>query len=122
MIKLAYTFNILVLIPVCWSLFFGNNKKGLIVFNHLYREEKGLSFLLGSLWFGILVCSIAGLYYPYKFWPILLFQIIYKFTYLVTFLIPSFLHGAKFPKGIAIFFVIIIITYPFILYNAGLLW
>lgn len=123
MIKAAYLFNLLILIPVCWSLFFGNNKNGLSVFDSLFPEEKGLSYLVGSLWFGILICSVGGLLYPYKFWAILLLQILYKSTYLISYIFPTYLKGQPIPKGVTAFFVMIVITYPFVLYlNRGSLW
>ena len=118
--RMAYSLNIIILIPVCLSLFFGINQHGFIAaFDYKIQDSPGLRFLILSLWFGILICSICGLFFPFQFWSILLLQIIYKAFYLVSFIVPLYLHSGlnAIPIGVTISFIFIMITYPIILFK-----
>lgn len=116
-LKCAYFFNILLLIPVVGSLLFGKNYEGLAAFNHKIKDERGLSLLVASFWLAILICSICGLFFPLQFWSILLLQIVYKAIYLMVYIFPFAIQKRfnEIPQGVAISFIIIVITYPIIL-------
>ena len=112
---LAYIANIVILVPVCWSMFFGGGVG--VVFDGRVPESAGLRIMVGSLWFAILFASIIGLSVPAMMAPILFVQIIYKSIWLIAFIRPAIrLDGWEgVPHGITLCFVGIVLTYPFIL-------
>lgn len=112
LLKIAYAANILILVPVCWGMFFGRGVAG--VFQGAVDESTGLRLLVGSLWFAILCASAAGLKWPEFFAPVILIQIVYKTLWLAVFVAPLVLNakGAAVPWGIAATFAAIVLTYP----------
>ena len=106
----AYVANILILLPVCYSMFFGNGVAS--VFEGKVAESEGLRLLAGSLWLAILIASAAGLAAPAMFAPVLLIQIVYKSVWLLAFVLPLITAGKPFPVGIAAVFLLIVIVYP----------
>jgi hypothetical protein len=106
----AYVFNILILIPVVYSMFFGAGVEN--VFEGKVVESAGLRLMVGSLWFAILVASLAGLIWPSFFAPVLIIQVIYKSLWLLIFVIPLLRLGQPFPVGITLVFAAIVASYP----------
>lgn len=117
-LKLAYAANILILVPVCWGMFFGSGVAS--VFQGQVAESAGLRLLVGSLWAGILLASIAGFWFPAFFAPVVLIQIVYKALWLATFVAPLILAGRSgdVPWGIAAIFAGIVVTYPALFWKA----
>jgi hypothetical protein len=112
-LKIAYVANILILVPTCWSMFSGQG--GQRVFEGVVEESIGLRLLVASLWTAILVASLCGLFFPRFFAPLLLIQIFYKALWLGVFVAPLLFNPeAKWPRGIAICFALIVLTYPFL--------
>jgi len=105
-----YLLNILILVPVCYSLFFGNGVSA--IFEGTVEPSSGLGLLVASLWLSILIASVAGLLWPAFFAPVILIQIIYKSVWLLTFILPLIMAGKAYPAGISVCFILIIITYP----------
>jgi hypothetical protein len=64
------------------------------------------------------MCSVAGLFHPIVFAPILLLQVIYKTVWLVIYVLPR-LRNADSRKeigwGIAVSFLLIVIFYPLVI-------
>jgi hypothetical protein len=58
LLKVAYTANIAILLPVCWAMFSGRGVQ--TVFQGTVDESAGLRLLVGSLW-----AAIFGL----RYWP-----------------------------------------------------
>jgi hypothetical protein len=112
LLKIAYAANILILVPVCWSMF--TTQGTATVFNGTVDESAGLRLLVGSLWTAILCASVAGLFAPQFFAPLLLVQIFYKSLWLLAFILPLILAGKPWPFGIAACFAAIVVTYPFL--------
>jgi hypothetical protein len=113
LLKIAYSANILILVPVCWSMFAGRGVQA--VFQGAVTESAGLRLLVGSLWASILAASLAGLFCPRFFAPVLLIQIFYKALWLGVFVAPLLnSQNSKLPFGIAMCFALIVITYPFL--------
>ncbi len=112
-LRFAYGTNILILVPVCWAML---DPRGVErVFQGAVTEAAGLRLLVFSLWAAILMGSLAGLAWPRMFAPLLLVQIVYKSLWLALFVVPQMLAGGqRTPTGIAVCFVAIIATYPFI--------
>jgi hypothetical protein len=109
---LAYAFNILILVPVCYSMLLGAGVAN--VFEGKVIESEGLRLMVGSLWFGILVASIAGLLWPSFFAPVIIVQVIYKTLWLLIFVLPLLYSGKAVPVGISSVFAFIAVSYPLI--------
>lgn len=111
-LQIAFAVNIFILVPVCASMFLtvgGGN-----VFAGIVPESAGLRLMVASLWLAILFASLAGLFLPRFFAPVLLIQILYKSVWLAVFIAPLVIHGKPWPSGIAICFLAIVTTYPFL--------
>ncbi|MEP3227223.1 MAG: hypothetical protein ABJO01_14695 [Parasphingorhabdus sp.] len=119
LLRLAYFANILILLPICWNMFFGSGVAS--VFEGKVDESAGLRLLVGSLWSAILIGSAAGLFAPRFFAPIILVQIFYKSLWLLIFVLPL-VAADKFhlvPWGISSVFLAIVISYPIIYWYSG---
>lgn len=112
LLRLAYIANILILVPICWSMFFGSGVAS--VFEDKVNESAGLRLLVGSLWLAILVGSVAGLLAPRFFAPIVLIQVFYKSLWLLVFVLPLVMaeKSDQVPWGIATTFIAIVVSYP----------
>jgi hypothetical protein len=118
LLKIAYAANILILVPVVSAMFADRGVTN--VFDGRVDESLGLGLLVASLWSAILLGSIAGLWWPRFFSALLPIQIIYKSLWLALFIVPLAQRSGwdAVPKGISITFLIIVLTYPFILWLA----
>jgi hypothetical protein len=114
LLLLPYLANIAILVPVAMGSLTGL----LPISGGHFPESAGWRTIAGSLWTGILVCSIAGLFQAVVFAPILLLQVIYKAVWLIFYVLPR-LKNAETRKeihwGIAISFTFIVILYPFVI-------
>ncbi len=119
LLRLAYIANILILVPICWNMFFGSGVAS--VFEGKVEESAGLRILVGSLWLAILVGSAIGLLAPRFFAPIILIQIFYKSLWLLAFILPLIVAGNsdQVPWGISATFIAIIFCYPFLFWFSG---
>ncbi len=117
-LKVAYFANIVILVPVCWTMFAGGGVAS--VFEGRVTESDGLRLMVGSVWAAILLASVAGLAWPLLFAPMLLIQIVYKALWLAMFVAPLVVaqRGAQVPWGISTIFAAIVLSYPAI-YWAG---
>ena len=111
---ILYIINILILIPVALGSLTGL----LPISKGHFPESPGWRTMTASLWTAILVCSIAGLFHPIVFAPILLLQVIYKSVWLVVYVLPR-LRNADSRKeihwGIVVPFLLIAIIYPLVI-------
>ena len=114
---LPYIANILILAPVVPMLFFG--AQGATLFGGDVENSEGLRLLVGSLWFAILVASVAGLFAPLFFRPVLMIQVVYKAAWLVAFVLPLWRSGGAVPWGIAIIFAAIVAAWPFFVWASA---
>lgn len=71
--------------------------------------------LVGALWFAIFVLSILGLFYPRQILLVLVFQLIYKATWLIVVALPALVSKSQFPRGMATFFLIWVLVLPFVI-------
>jgi hypothetical protein len=112
-LRLAYAFNLLVLLPIAvptlLRLYPTDQGK--------FEESAGWRVLVGALWTAILVLSALGLYAPLRFSPVLVLQVIYKTLWLFVFALPRVAKGRArgVPWGIAGTFLIIVLVWPFII-------
>ena len=111
---IPYFANILILIPVALGSLTGL----LPISRSHFPESPGWRTITGSLWTGIFACSIAGLFYPIIFAPILFLQVIYKIIWLVFYVLPRLKNAASRKEihwGIAVSFLLIVIFYPMVI-------
>ena len=86
-----YFANIVILVPVALASLTGL----LPISRGHFPESLGWRTMAGSLWTGILVCSIAGLFCPIIFAPILLLQVIFKTLWLLFYVLPRLKNAAS---------------------------
>ncbi|MDP3492735.1 MAG: hypothetical protein Q8R82_06440 [Hyphomonadaceae bacterium] len=117
-LQIPYALNIAILVPVCFAMFAGRGQ--LTVFQGAVASSRGLELLVASLWLSILAASVAGIFYPVLFAPLLAMQVIYKTVWLLTFVGPAASAKARLPTGIAACFAGIVLTWPVFLWLAFL--
>jgi len=114
LLLIPYYANIVILVPVALGALTGL----LPISRGHFPESPGWRTITGSLWTAILLSSIAGLFHPIVFAPILLLQVIYKTIWLVVYVLPR-LSNANSRKeihwGIAGSFLLIVIFYPLVI-------
>lgn len=115
-LQIPYALNIAILVPVCLAMFAGRGET--VVFQGAVASSRGLDLLVGSLWLSILVASVAGLFLPRLFAPLLAMQVFYKATWLMTFVAPAAGRRARLPIGIAACFAMIVLAWPIFLWLA----
>ena len=71
--------------------------------------------LVGALWGAIFLISILGLFFPERMSVVLLFQLIYKGSWLLAVALPAHLNGEPYPAGMARFFVVWVVVLPFVI-------
>jgi hypothetical protein len=114
LLLLPYLANIAILVPVALGSLTGL----LPISGGHFPESAGWRTIAGSLWTGILVCSIAGLFQPVVFAPILFLQVIYKAVWLMFYVLPRLKNAGTRKEihwGIASSFTFIVILYPLVI-------
>lgn len=111
MLQLMYAANLVILVPVVMALW---GQAPAAVFEGKFSPSPELSGLVASLWFGVLVCSALGLVWPKFFMPVLVFQVIYKATFLALVILPLWRSGgaAAVPWGVTSVFIAIVLLWP----------
>jgi hypothetical protein len=95
------------------ALFFPKNALQTVFENSIQYSE--VIRLVGALWFAVFLISILGLFYPKQMQLIFLFQLIYKFSWLLAVALPALYLGKEFPKGMGMFFLIWVIILSFVI-------
>lgn len=111
---LMYGANIIIAGWISWSCLFFPEKAVHTVFTGTLVYSEAIR-LVGALWGGIFILSILGLFLPLRMSPILLFQLIYKGSWLIGVAWPAIRNQAPYPKSMAIFFLIWVVVLPFII-------
>lgn len=116
-LSIPYAFNVLVLLPVGILTLLGGERGGQLACQGKFPESEGFRTILGSLWTAILIGSIFGLFYPVPMSPLLLIQVVYKSLWLAVFVLPRLLggRGGEVPWGIAATFLVIVVSYPWVI-------
>ena len=113
-LKAVYMANILV---AGWisitSLFFPKTAQ-ITVFSNSFEYSEAFR-LVGALWGAIFLLSVFGLFFPQKMSLVLVFQLIYKSSWLLFAVIPAMVRSQPYPKAMAVFFVIWVLILPFII-------
>lgn len=114
LLQIAYAANLIILGPVLVSMFRDGGSNGIRAFQSQVENSEGLRLLVASLWSAIFLLSIAGLFYPKTFIPILMLQVVYKLTYLGTYIAPTAkTRGlSAIPQGLSLSFLLIVVIWP----------
>jgi hypothetical protein len=122
LLRFAYGVNILILVPVVGSLLFASNDPTLPAFSNRAGDSPALRLMLAALWGTILLASIMALWFPRPFALLLMIQVVYKTGWLLTFILPLLLSGrsGEVPWGVAGSFLFIVLVWPAILIQSGL--
>jgi hypothetical protein len=113
-LKIMYFANILVAGWISLSSLFYPKTAQATVFSNDFAYSEAIR-LVGALWFAIFLLSILGLFYPEKMSLVLLFQLIYKGSWLLFAVLPAILNNQPYPKGMAIFFIVWVVLLPFVI-------
>jgi hypothetical protein len=113
-LKIIYAANVIV---AGWisltSLFFPKTAQATVFSNDVAYSE--VIRLVGALWGAIFVLSVIGLFLPEKMRLVLLFQLIYKSTWLLCVALPAALRQQPYPKSMAVFFIVWVLLLPFVI-------
>jgi hypothetical protein len=111
LLLLPYIANIIILIPVGFGTLFNLFP----ISGGYFSESVGWRTIVGSVWTAILIGSFLGLRSPTIYSPLLLIQVIYKSLWIGVYVIPRLNNPNEVHWGIAITFILIIISYPFVI-------
>lgn len=114
LIKLVYIANIIVAGWISFSSLFFPKSALATVFQNSFAYSESIR-LVGALWGAIAILSMLGLFYPQRMSVVLLFQLIYKSTWLLAVALPAIINGNSYPKAMAVFFVVWVILLPFVI-------
>lgn len=114
LIKLMYLANIVVAGWISITSLFSPKVAQQSVFTNAFEYSEAIR-LVGALWFAIFILSILGIFYPNKMSLVLVFQLIYKSSWLIFVALPAMISSSPYPKPMAKFFLIWIIILPFII-------
>jgi hypothetical protein len=95
------------------SLFFPRTAQVTVFSNDLAYSEA--IRLVGALWGAIFILSILGLFWPRQMSLVLLFQLIYKSTWLLVVALPAMINHQPYPRGMAVFFLVWVLILPFVI-------
>lgn len=113
-LKFVYFANILVAGWISTSSLFFPKRAIVTVFTNDFQYSESIR-LVGALWGGIFIISILGIFYPQKMSLILVFQLIYKSSWLIFAAFPAALQENPYPKSMAISFLIWVMILPFVI-------
>lgn len=113
-LKLIYIANIIVTGWISIASLFYPSTAQQTVFSNDFAYSEAIR-LIGALWWAIFILSIIGLFFPKQMSLVLLFQLIYKSSWLLFAALPAILKAQAYPKGMAMFFIIWVIVLPFVI-------
>jgi hypothetical protein len=113
-LKIVYFANIIVAGWISISSLFYPKTAQTTVFEQNFAYSEAIR-LVGALWFAIFILSVLGLFYPEKMSLVLLFQLIYKSSWLIFAALPAMMNNQPYPKGMAIFFIVWVVVLPFVI-------
>lgn len=112
--RMIYLANVIVAGWIGVSSIFFPTYAARTIFSNTYSVSPVMQ-LTGALWLSIALLSIAGLFSPITFSPVLLIQLIYKFCWLLFVCAPAIQNNKPYPTGMAMFFVVWVLTLPFVI-------
>ncbi len=112
--KIIYLANIVVAGGISISSLFFPKEALQSVFTGAFAYSEAIR-LVGALWGAIFLLSIVGLFLPMQMSLVLLFQLIYKGSWLLFAALPAMLRQEPYPKAMAIFFIVWVVILPFVI-------
>ncbi|MEM6319707.1 MAG: hypothetical protein AAF960_18695 [Bacteroidota bacterium] len=113
-LRIFYILNIIVAGQIAISAISSPKTAAMTTFGNAYEPTEVMK-LVGCLWLSIAVLSILGLFKPILFSPVLLIQFIYKGTWLLVIALPAIRNNELYPKTMAIFFLVWVLSIPFLI-------
>lgn len=113
-LKLVYVANIIVAGWIGITSLFRPDYSSAVIFQNAYTTTDVIR-LTGCLWFAIACLSLAGLWFPFTFSPVLLLQLIYKGLWLLVVVVPAIKQSREFPSAMAVFFLVWVLVLPFVI-------
>ncbi|MGD1843037.1 MAG: hypothetical protein ACFB0B_19405 [Thermonemataceae bacterium] len=113
-LKCMYFANVIVAGWISLTSLFSPTVAQRTVFSNVFAYSEAIR-LVGALWGAIFILSLVGLFYPKQMSLVLLFQLIYKSTWLLVAALPALMKGQAYPQGMAVTFLIWIIILPFVI-------
>jgi len=114
MLYIIYIANILVAGWISITSLFYPERAVMTVFENNFAYSESIR-LVGALWFAIFILSILGLIFPQKMSLVLVFQLIYKSSWLLFAALPAMMNNQAYPRGMVVFFVIWVLVLPFVI-------
>jgi len=112
--KIVYFANILVAGWISISSLFAPHLAQATVFSQAVAYSEVIR-LVGALWGAIFLLSILGMWWPRPMSLVLLFQLIYKSTWLLVVALPAILQQQPYPKAMAAFFLVWVLVLPWVI-------
>ncbi|RYC68500.1 hypothetical protein [Spirosoma sordidisoli] len=112
LMKVIYAANTLVAGWISLTSLFMPRVAQVTVFSNSIAYSEAIR-LVGALWGGIFVLSALGLFFPQSMSLVLLFQLIYKTSWLLVVALPAYLTSQPYPKAMAAFFLVWVVVLPF---------
>ncbi len=112
--KIVYFANVIVAGWISITSLFFPRRAVETVFTNAFVYSESIR-LVGALWGAIFLLSTLGLFYPRQMSLVLLFQLIYKSSWLFFAALPALLRNEPYPRGMATFFVIWVVLLPFVI-------
>lgn len=113
-LKIVYLANVLVAGWISITSLFAPKTAQITIFTNGFVYSEAFR-LVGALWGAIFILSILGLFFPTNMSLILLFQLIYKSSWLLFAALPAMLKNEPYPKAMATFFVVWVLVLPFVI-------
>ena len=113
-LKIVYVANVIVAGWISISSLFFPKVAHQSVFESAIEYSEGIR-LIGALWGAIFLLSVLGLFYPKQMSLVLLFQLIYKSSWLMVAALPAIINGTTYPKGMSVFFLIWVLVLLFVI-------
>ena len=112
--KIVYLANIIVAGWISISSLFFPKDAVQTVFTGAFAYSEAIR-LVGALWGAIFLLSILGLFFPMQMSLVLLFQKIYKSSWLLFAALPAMLRQEPYPQSMATFFVVWVLILPYVI-------
>lgn len=113
-LRVIYLANILVAGWISISALFFPRRAQMSVFEGAFAYSESIR-LIGALWGAIFSLSILGMFYPRQMSLVLLFQLIYKSSWLLFAALPAIQQQQVYPRGMAGFFLIWVLVLPWVI-------
>ncbi len=113
-LQLIYFANILVAGWISITSLFYPKTAQQTIFTNAFQYSEAIR-LVGALWLAIFLLSITGVFYPIQMSLILVYQFIYKSSWLIFVAVPAIWKKNPYPKAMAWFFLVWVVILPFVI-------